>query len=200
MLALLSKWNPILLTRLLCESVSTYWAQRSRTGGEVVAGWAVPHSHTLSLTHVWICPITLYAQGHTVWKLDVESWCYSRYFLWHYKVKIMRKFCRYQLVCTDVLSHAVGPPALLQATTPCLWKLSTRSAGPGGEAFRNSDGILTFYSASSPVLLRSIWERTPQTWNLWAPRGQNRAGVNFGRHRNFFEQFLRQKKFVLSQY
>ena len=26
----------------------------------------------------------------------------------------------------------------------------------GGEAFRNSDGILTFYSASSPVLLRSI--------------------------------------------
>ena len=54
------------------------------------------------------------------------------------------------------------------------------------EAFRNSDTILTFYSASGPVLLRSIWERTPQTWNLWAPRGQNRAGANFGRHRNFF--------------
>ena len=119
-------------------------------GGRWWQAGGAPLTHSLSLTHVWICPITLYAQGHTVWKLDVESWCYSRYFLWHYKVKIMRKFCRYQLVCTDVLSHAVGPPALLQATTPCLWKLPTRSGGPGGRL----SGILTafWHSTLPPVL------------------------------------------------
>ena len=53
-------------------------------------------------------------------------------------------------MCTDDLSHAVGPPALLQATTPCLWKLSTRSGGPGGRL----SGILTafWHSTLPPVL------------------------------------------------
>ena len=53
-------------------------------------------------------------------------------------------------MCTHVLSHAVGPPALLQATTPCLWKLPTRSGGPGGRL----SGILTafWHSTLPPVL------------------------------------------------
>ena len=63
--------------------------EQNRGGGGGRHGSA-PLTHSLSLTHVWICLITLYAQGHTVWKLDVESWwCYFPLTL--FKVKIMRK-------------------------------------------------------------------------------------------------------------
>ena len=120
--------------------------EQNREGGGGRLGCA-PLTHTLSDTCVDLSHHHICTRTHSV---EVGGRVLVLFSIFPLKVKIMRKFCRYQLVCTHVLSHAVGPPALLQATTPCLWKLPTRSGGPGGRL----SGILTafWHSTLPPVL------------------------------------------------